>query len=122
MKQFTLTKVTKMGDYDSKYGQRFWAEVNEQLEPVMFNSQNQDISVGDTITAEDVLLKTSAKGTEYHGLKKVKVVEGSTNSTQSPISESKIEQILELVKENNDMLTRLTQPDIPRFDDEEIPT
>lgn len=73
MKSYTLNKVDKLGDYYEKYGQRYWAECDEQLEPLMFNSQNQGIEAGMKITADEVLLKTSAKGIEYHGLKKVKV-------------------------------------------------
>lgn len=117
MKQFTLSKVDKLGDADEKYGQTYWCETQEQLEPVMFNSMSQNISVGDSITAEEVLLKTSNKGKEYHRLKKVKTVSdgsqatgASSNAQTGSVSESQINQLLELVKENNDMLRKLTDP------------
>lgn len=121
MKTFKLSKVTKLGDMDAKYGQRYWCEVAEQLEPVMFNSMNENIEVGQTITAEEVLLKTSSKGKEYHGLKKVKLTDSKasqapqTSSTGS-VSESQINQILELLKENNEMLKQLTVPNYKQSD------
>lgn len=84
MKQYTFSKLSKMGVYDEKYGQTYWGEPNEQLEPVKFNSMNQDITENDTIEAEEVLLKVSSKGTEYHQLRKVKVVVGSPTAHSDP--------------------------------------
>lgn len=79
MKTFTIAKVNKLGELDDTYGQQFWADVSEQLEPVMFNLvAGHEVGVGDTITAETVELKTSKKGKDYHRLKKVKVVDGNT--------------------------------------------
>lgn len=76
MKTFTFSKLSKLGEHDEKYGTTYWGEPNEQVEPVKFNSMNQDIIDTDTIEAEEILLKTSGKGIEYHQLKKVKVVGG----------------------------------------------
>jgi len=74
MPRFTFSKLSKMGDFDEKYGQAYWGSPNEQLVPVKFNSMNPNITQEDAIEAEEVLLKKSSKGTEYHQLKKVKVV------------------------------------------------
>lgn len=74
MKTFTFSKLSKMGEFDEKWGVTYWGETNEQLEPVKFNSMNQNITYQDAIETEEVLLKTSSKGTEYHQLKKVRVV------------------------------------------------
>lgn len=108
MKQFTFSKLTKMGEHDEKYGTSYWGETNEQLEPVKFNSMNQDITADDTIEVEDVLLKTSAKGTDYHQLKKVKVSHGeparaiitgniTPSESQHPEIMAKLDQILALL-------------------------
>lgn len=80
MKQLTISKVSKLGENDPKYGQTYWAEVDEQNEPVMFNLMTGSVQEGDVVTAEEVLLKTSSKGNDYHRLKKVKVQE--TNPRQ----------------------------------------
>lgn len=119
MKQFTFSKLNKMGDFDEKYGQAYWGEPNEQLEPVKFNSMNQDITMGDTVTCEEVLLKTSSKGTDYHQLKKVKVVdtteakpENAITPGPTRIAEATLQQILELAKKNNRILKELKGEDI----------
>ncbi|MCA9330201.1 hypothetical protein KDA11_06130 [Candidatus Saccharibacteria bacterium] len=77
MKQFVIKKVNQLGDKDPKYGATFWAEVEEQAQPVMFNLMQGNPQEGDRISSEEVLLKTSGKGTEYHRLKKVKLEEAS---------------------------------------------
>lgn len=77
MKQFVVKKASALGDKDPKYGQSYWCEVEEQIQPVMFNLMEGSVQEGDRITAEEILLKTSSKGTEYHRLKKVKVEEAS---------------------------------------------
>lgn len=74
MKTLKLKNPTKLGDYDEKYGQRFWSDSYDQDTPVMFNLMSQeDLHDGQTITAETVELAESKKGTEYHKLKKVRV-------------------------------------------------
>lgn len=111
MKEFTVTKANMMGEPDPKYGVTWWAEVKEQKEPVMFNIMRQDnIEPGDVLTAEEVLLKTSAKGTEYHRLKKVQLGKARTASTSSP-QPAGGNELLELVKDNNRMLKLLTGED-----------
>lgn len=120
MKQFTISKINKLGDYDQKFGQSWWGEVNEQLEPVKFNMMAGNPQAGDTITCEEVLLKTSTKGTDYHQLKKVKIVErasdtslGSTDKIPQAIaghSEHKLDQILELIKEIHEATVKLNNP------------
>lgn len=67
------TDPKPMGEYDQKFGQTFWANVNEMDMPVMFNSQERFIDLEDKIEAEEQVMKKSAKGTEYYRLKKVKV-------------------------------------------------
>jgi hypothetical protein len=117
MPDFTITKANRLGEHDEKYGQRWWAEVKEQKEPVMFNTMRMDdIEPGDVISAEEILLKTSSKGTEYHGLKKVTLgkaerpdvggtpPQGTGHAPQS-------NELLELVKENNKMLKQLLGTD-----------
>lgn len=75
MKKLNLDTLKHLGEYDEKYGQTYWGTSQEQLQPVMFNSMERGLSAPLTIEAEEVLVKESKKGTEYHRLKKVKVVE-----------------------------------------------
>lgn len=83
---YTFTKEPlKLGDYDQKYGQAWWGEVNEHLQPVKFNTMSQDdITAEDVIEAEERTEKQTKgdpdKGKEprpYYQLKKVKVISGS---------------------------------------------
>lgn len=112
MKQLTLEKVNKLGEMDAKFGQTYWAETKEQLEPVMFNSMNENIVEGSTIEAEEVLLKQSKKGTDYHRLKKVKVVSGAT---PQPASSPDQGELLALVRANNAMLRKLIgEPEVEK--------
>lgn len=63
-----------LGEYDAKFGQRYWTEVNEMDYPIMFNTMEKEaIDLEDKIEAEEQVMKKSAKGNEYYGLKKVKV-------------------------------------------------
>jgi hypothetical protein len=73
--EYSLDKVNKMGDFDPKYGQSYWAEVGQGEKPIMFNSMDQTISDGAKIEAEERVEKRSQKGTDYYRLKKVKVTE-----------------------------------------------
>lgn len=131
MPKYTIAKASQMGDPDPKYGATWYCETQEQLEPIMFNLMSGVVNVGDKVTCEEVLLKTSAKGNDYHRLKKVKVIPGEQTHTEAPqpsftptqgsIPESKIEQLLELVKENNEMLKQLTYiPNKPTDDSEDV--
>jgi hypothetical protein len=86
MYQYTFRKdPLKQGEYSTTYGQSYWSEVNEQLEPVKFNSQDQNIGIDDKIECEEREERTSTKGTKYYQLKKVKVISGSQGeATNSP--------------------------------------
>jgi len=83
---FTLAKVNKLGDNDPTYGQRYWGEVSDDLTPVSFNSKQDGFTPGSTITAEEKVMKQSAKGTQYWTLKKVKLIESSQllESSETP--------------------------------------
>jgi len=72
--EFQLAEINKLGDYDPKWGQKYWGNVSDDLLPISFNSQDQNIVSGSKITAEEKIMKKSAKGTDYWQLKKVKVV------------------------------------------------
>lgn len=107
-----LKEVAKLGEYDETYGQSYWCAESGSDTPVKFNSQNQEITVGDTIECEEKSMKKSQKGTTYWQLKKVKVVQDSveekhadpsTDALDGPIVkrlerlESKIDSILNIV-------------------------
>lgn len=120
MKQFTLDNVTALGDFDDKYGQSYWCETREQLEPVMFNSMDRHIGPGAIITCDEVLLKTSKKNKDYHRLKKVKVMSHGDGEGQSQASgtSSDDNELLVLARDNNRMLKILTgeAEDKPKHD------
>lgn len=82
MISFTIDGIKKLGDYDEKYGQRWWATTPEGDLPLMFNTMAADF--GDQlengpfmIVAEEKDERTSNKGIDYLALKKVKLVEGA---------------------------------------------
>lgn len=104
MGKLTLSQVNKLGDADPKYGQTWWGKVNEQTEPVMFNTLDGEFEAGDVLEFEEAAIKQSKKGSTYHRLKKVKkagsILAGEKNAPQD-------DELLLLVKENNDMLRKL---------------
>lgn len=116
---FTYTfnkEPLKLGDYDPKYGQAWWCEVNEHLEPVKFNVMSTDqIDLEDQIECDERLQKRTAKGKDYYQLKKVKVhkaheqppVQASSQPQRPQVDNSqldRIEKMLALVLEGiNDL-------------------
>lgn len=80
MFEYLLEKADKLGDYDEKFGQRYWCKAQGADLPLSFNSQRQDIKAGDLIQAEESVNKRSAKGTDYLQLRKVKPVFGQPAS------------------------------------------
>lgn len=129
MKQFTLIKVGKMGEYDEEYGQVFWCDVSEDLRPVRFQKKLHDIPVNSKIFAETAVEKPGKKGA-YLQLTKVQVdpPDGSAQPSQastptSPqiswlMSEANFHQLKELLEDNNRLLKKLVGEDKPS--DEEI--
>lgn len=92
MKNYTLDSPFKMGEKHPEYGQSYWSSVLEQDTPVMFNLMSGDVQDGSVISAETVELKTSAKGKDYHRLKKVKIeggppVQAPQNAPASDLTE-----------------------------------
>jgi hypothetical protein len=85
---YSLDKVSKLGDFDETYGQRYWCESPDEDKALSFNSK-EDIELTETsgaihITAEERTEKQSKKGTVYYQLKKVKVVSGSEGQGAHP--------------------------------------
>jgi len=76
-----LTKVSKLGDYDETYGQRYWCLEEDSNTPVSFNSQNQEIESDCSIECEEKTMKKSKKGVTYWQLKKVRVIAEAGNTT-----------------------------------------
>jgi hypothetical protein len=83
---YQLSELSKLGEFDEKYGQRYWGAIMDDLTPVSFNSKNQNISAGDTIECEEKAQKQSKKGTIYWQLKKVQV--NSTSLGEKPATAS----------------------------------
>lgn len=82
MFQYTFSKLQKLGDYDETYGQRYWAEVTEELKPVMFNSKDASIEIGDMIEAAETSNRRSGKGVDYLMLKKVRTLKDRTEQQE----------------------------------------
>lgn len=81
--EFHLTKISKLGDYDPMYFQRYWGYAEGDDTPISFNSPNQEIIEDMDITAEEKTMKKSKSGTTYWQLRKVKVV-GASASNPKP--------------------------------------
>lgn len=84
--QYTFAKEPfKMGNYDDQYGQAYWCEVNEHLQPVKFNIMSRrTLTIDDAIECEERTEKQTKGDPEknkkpkpYYQLKKVKVTEAS---------------------------------------------
>lgn len=75
MNKFTLTKASKMGDPDPKYGQTYWAEgtTEDTDEHQLMFSTNKTIEKGAVITCEESVNKTSKKGAPYLLLRGVQI-------------------------------------------------
>lgn len=122
MFKFIVDEISKLGDFDQKYGQSYWGKVSEEDVPIMFNSMEDLEITPDTpiihITAEERVEKQSAKGNNYYRLKKVKVVGGvsahndPTTAPPTPRGANPnvgyIDQILERIIQLNDKVDTLT--------------
>lgn len=104
MKTYTLKNPKALGDADPKYGQTYWSYTHDQDVPVMFNLMNGEVGDWSVITAEEAVLKTSTKGTDYHRLKKV-TVSGQNPAAQSAVAPAgndlilqKLDEILAILK------------------------
>ncbi len=86
MFQYTFSKEPlKMGERDEKYGQAYWCEVNEHLEPVKFNTMSEEpITIRDKIECEERTQKRTQKGKDYYQLKKVRVLNAVEARISSP--------------------------------------
>jgi len=91
-----ISKISKLGEKDPTYGQKYWCEVMDSLTPLMFNSQ-QEFQAGDDVTYESSEPKKSSKGTDYLLVKKVRKT-GQTTLPQAP-QDSPNEVLAELRKQ-----------------------
>lgn len=117
MKQLTL-KNPKYLPSDSpadelKYGKSYWSYTYDSETPVMFNLLEGEVQDGTVINAEEVMLKTSKKGTEYHRLKKVRISgsqpSNSSAQRQSAAPANDTDKLLELIFDNTDKTLKLVQ-------------
>lgn len=106
MKQLTLNDPKPLGDKDPKYGQTYWSYTHDQEHPVMFNLMEGEVYDGSVIAAETVELKTSSKGTDYHRLKKVKVI-GQHSEPQLPTPPPDSSKLLSLIYDDTQKILRL---------------
>lgn len=86
MNIYTIKSVKVLGEPDEQYGITYWGYVEEEEQPVMFNSRRTDSLDGLQLVCEETDQKRSKKGTPYLRLKKVKISEGK-NSGQAAIPE-----------------------------------
>lgn len=84
--RYIVNQINPLGDYDEKYGQRYWGHVHDSDYEVSFNLMNPvNIEPGDTLDFEEKVIKESKKGKEYLFLRKVKVnAKDTPTATQSP--------------------------------------
>lgn len=101
MNKFTAIKIGALGEFDQKYGQRYWGAVEESQMSVSFNLMTPvDIPPGAELEFEERVIKetgpnSKSPGTEYLFLKKVKVHGGMANQTETvPKTEDKLDQLI----------------------------
>jgi hypothetical protein len=107
---YTFTQdPKKLGEYDEKYGQRWWCNVEEMEYPVMFNTMEREaIDLEDKIEAEEQAMKKSAKGIEYYGLKKVKIHRAHNNQSKAQTAITEPQESSQTVsKADNPQLDRI---------------
>lgn len=79
MFSYTLTGISKMGNFDPTYGQAYWASSSDMDMPIKFNSMTKDLDIRleggpIAIVAEEKSVKQGKKG-EFLALKKVRIAE-----------------------------------------------
>lgn len=117
MQLFNLVDLAKMGDYHETYHQAYWGKTDEE-KAVKFNSSNREIVAPCTIMAEETTAKTSAKGTPYLQLKKVKVAERSSEGVEmapessTPAQNSQLDRIESQLQEIDSKLDKLMGADL----------
>lgn len=78
MSEYTIKYMRPLGDYDQKYGQKYWGKVEEADMDVSFNLMNpKDFEEGDKITYGEKLIRETKAGKEYMQLRKV-TLDGQT--------------------------------------------
>lgn len=112
MPQYKLKDPKPMGERDDKYGQTFWSETYDAGKPVMFNLMSGSVGDGAVIEFEESLNKTSAKGTEYLRLRKVKVESVGAAPSASPPNDTV--KLLELIYDDTQKILQLVSPQIDK--------
>jgi len=125
--EFTLTKISKLGEFDPMYFQRYWGYAEGDDTPISFNSSNQDIVEGMDITAEEKTMKKSKNGTTYWQLRKVKVVSESASNPEQPTkpvlsSQTRSDgEMMEALRRIEEKIDKLVGEDEPTPEIPEIP-
>lgn len=115
MPQYKLKNPKPMGDRDEKYGQTWWSETHDAGKPVMFNLMSGTVGDGAVIEFEESVNKTSAKGTEYLRLRKVKVESVGAAPSASPPNDTT--KLLELIYDDTQAILKFVTPLIEKPDE-----
>lgn len=139
---YTIKTANKLGNFDAKYGQRWWGTVDEAQFEVSWNTMNEtaDYFPGQKIEFEERLMKKT-QGTaekpsrDYLFLRKVKTIGGpqgvsSPPAAQSPENpqdattlqniESKLDEVLALLKVENKVSEKVMDDVVADIGDGEI--
>lgn len=109
MPQYKLKSPKKMGERHAEYGQTWWSDTPDSPKPLMFNLMSGEVGDGAVIEFEESVNKTSAKGTEYLRLRKVKINSaGDTSSPSSPPNDTV--KLLELIYDDTQAILKLVSP------------
>lgn len=74
MGRFKAKQIRPLGEFDQKYGQKYWGLVHDSDYEVSFNLMHPvNIDEGHTIDFEEKMLKETKSGKEYLFLRKVRV-------------------------------------------------
>lgn len=91
MTSYKLIEARALGDFDPKFGQKWWCKAEGIDIAVTFNTQRTTIDAdiihdgSIMVYAEEQQTRTSAKGTGYIQLKKVKFDNNPNTTSDSPI-------------------------------------
>lgn len=76
--QYKIIRISKLGNKDPQYGQRYWGEAEGMDYPVSFNT-HLDLDDGVTIEAEEKIEKETQKGKTYFLLRKISLSEPASD-------------------------------------------
>lgn len=93
MGQMTIKYANPLGEFDTKYGQKYWGKAHDIDLDISFNLMNPvNFEDGDEIDFEEKVIKETSKGKEYLQLRKVKRSGAGEQSPSVPPQSPKLKE------------------------------